>query len=85
MSWHVLVAKNANKSLGRFLDKDQRHIVAALRSLAEDPWSGDVTKIEGERNVWRRRVGNYRIIFEVDIHGHEIFVFAITRRTTTTY
>ena len=53
--------------------------------MADDPFVGDVLKLEGEANLWRRRVGNYRIFFAVDTAAQSIAVTAIIRRTSKTY
>jgi hypothetical protein len=47
--------------------------------MAADPFSGDVIKLEGGANRWRRRVGNYRIFFAVDT------VVAVSTRITCGY
>jgi len=40
----------------------------------------------GILNVWnRRRVGNYRIFYDLFLEQHLIVVTVIKRRTTTTY
>jgi hypothetical protein len=31
--------------------------------MAEDPFSGDILKLRGMENRWRRRAGSYRISF----------------------
>jgi mRNA interferase RelE/StbE len=66
MDWTILVAKAARKQLTRFPAKDQKKISDALRSLSNNPFSGDIIRLEGTDNRWRRRVGNYRIFFAVD-------------------
>jgi len=53
--------------------------------MAHDPFSGDVLKLEGEGNRWRRRVGSYRIFFSVDGAARTVPVSAIVRRTSKTY
>jgi mRNA-degrading endonuclease RelE of RelBE toxin-antitoxin system len=53
--------------------------------MAEDPFSGDVLKLEGEKNRFRRRVGSYRILFRMEQSSKSVYVSAIVRRTTTTY
>jgi mRNA-degrading endonuclease RelE of RelBE toxin-antitoxin system len=53
--------------------------------MADDPFAGDVLKLEGEAGRWRRRVGNYRIFFSVDAVARAVSVSAILRRTSTTY
>jgi mRNA-degrading endonuclease RelE of RelBE toxin-antitoxin system len=53
--------------------------------MAVDPFSGDVLKLEGQGNRWRRRVGSYRIFFAVDTTAKAVAVIAILRRTSRTY
>jgi mRNA-degrading endonuclease RelE of RelBE toxin-antitoxin system len=53
--------------------------------MADDPFSGDIIKLEGENNRWRRRVGGYRIFFTIDTSLSTVAVNAIVRRTSTTY
>jgi len=56
-----------------------------LEELAENPYQGDIEKIKDEENVWRRRIGNYRILYEIKPKQRYIDVFQIRRRTTGTY
>jgi mRNA-degrading endonuclease RelE of RelBE toxin-antitoxin system len=58
--------------------------MAALDALSSDPLSGDVAKLAGQ-DAFRRRVGNYRIIFRIDFRAVAVGVLDIQRRTTTTY
>ena len=60
-------------------------MVAAIRSMADDPFAGDVLKLEGEGNRWRRRVGSYRSFFILDTTANTVAVTAIVRRTSNTY
>jgi mRNA interferase RelE/StbE len=85
MRWAVLVARPVQKQRARFPAKDQARISAAIAQLADDPFGGDVLKLEGEAGRWRRRVGNYRIFFSVDAAARTVSVSAILRRTSTTY
>jgi mRNA-degrading endonuclease RelE of RelBE toxin-antitoxin system len=85
MTWTVIVAKPARKQLARFPAKDQSRIEAVLKAMTADPFSGDIIKLEGEANRWRRRMGNYRIFFAVNTAESTVSVSAILRRTSTTY
>lgn len=58
--------------------------MAALDGMSSDPLSGDVVKLAGQ-DAFRRRVGNYRIIFQIDFKALAVGVLDIQRRTTTTY
>lgn len=85
MAWTVTIARPAQKQAARFPAKDQSRIAATIRSMADDPFGGDVLKLEGESNRWRRRVGSYRIFFAVDNTANTVAVSAIVRRTSSTY
>ncbi len=85
MNWTVVVAKAAQKELERLPAKDRDKIAAALRSMSDDPFSGDIMKLEGEGSRWRRRVGSYRIFLSIDRVARIVSVSAILRRTSTTY
>ena len=54
-----------------------------IRSLANDPYFGDIQKMKGEGNAWRRRVGPYRVFYE--IHDTFVYVYDLKRKTSTTY
>jgi hypothetical protein len=51
--------------------------------MSRNPLAGDVLKLTGERRAYRRRVGNWRILF--DLSPGLVEVRYIERRTTTTY
>jgi len=81
--WRVNVAGPARKALERFPTVDRERINAALDEIALNPFSGDVRKLGP--NTYRRRVGSYRLFFDLYPELHFVQVTAITRRTTTTY
>ncbi len=85
MIWTVAVAKPVQKAVVRFPAKDQAKIEDAFRAIAGSPFSGDIIKLTGENNRWRRRVGNYRIFFRVDVAAKKVDISAVTRRTSATY
>jgi len=58
--------------------------MAALDAMCSDPIAGDVVKLAGQ-DAYRRRVGNYRIIFAIDFKTVAVGILDIQRRTTTTY
>jgi mRNA-degrading endonuclease RelE of RelBE toxin-antitoxin system len=50
-----------------------------------DPFMSDVVRPTAQHTAYRRRVGDWRIFFDVDPHAHTVSVRAIERRGTTTY
>lgn len=83
MNWILLVTKPARKALEKFPDKDQIRIEQVLDALQSDPFSGDIKRLQPPG--WRRRVGNYRIFYDLFIGEKRIVVTAVERRTSTTY
>lgn len=82
--WTVVLAGPARKSLKRIPASDKTRILAALAEIQQDPFQGDIRKLQGLPG-FRRRVGNWRILFEVVPERRQVVVAAIERRTSTTY
>ena len=53
--------------------------------MGSDPLTGDIRRLKNERAAFRRRVGDWRIFFDVDPERRVVDVSSIERRTTTTY
>ncbi len=85
MTWDLIVAKPARKELDRAPERDRQRILAALRAMREDPFSGDIARLKNQPTAWRRRVGDWRIFFDSFPEQRTIEVVAIRRRTPTTY
>ena len=57
------MARQAFKNLEKFPKKERERIFIVLEEMKSDPFFGDIRLIQGEENLYRRRVGNYRIYF----------------------
>ena len=84
MEWIVVLAGPAKKALKRVPTSDRTRILAALGEMQQNPFSGDIRKLQGLPG-FRRRVGNWRILFEVVPERGHVVIAAIERRTSTTY
>ena len=84
-SWRVILVSSAKKQLQRIPVKDRERIANAMDTLEENPWSGDIDKLGGDEISWRRRIGNYRILFDIFSAEKIIYVNEIKRRTSSTY
>lgn len=85
MGWEVLIRHKARKILARLPREDKERIEMTLDKIGTDPYSGDIEKMEGEDRVWRRRIGAYRIFYELSAERQIVFVFRIERRASKTY
>lgn len=70
--YKVLVTKSAEKALFKVPQKILPKILAALTGLGFDPYPAGAKKLTGYQSVFRLRVQQYRIIYE--ILGKEIIV-----------
>jgi mRNA-degrading endonuclease RelE of RelBE toxin-antitoxin system len=84
-AWLVVLAGPAQRSLKRIPSNDQARIRLALEAMEENPFQGDVRKLQGGWEGFRRRVGDWRIFFDVYPEQRRVVVTAIERRSSTTY
>lgn len=63
MLWDYRLAKQAFKNLKKFPKKEQEKVYVVLEEMKGNPFLGDIRLMQGGENLYRRRVGNYRIYF----------------------
>ncbi len=63
MKYSVVISKKAQKFIRAQQPKQQKRILDAINKLPDE---GDIVPLEGNTNAYRLRVGDYRIIYEVD-------------------
>ncbi|HEY4478894.1 MAG TPA: type II toxin-antitoxin system RelE/ParE family toxin [Candidatus Paceibacterota bacterium] len=85
MNWDVVVDKQIEKFLKKIGRRDKERLIGAMQEFSADPYAGDVEKMEGEENVWRRRIGAFRIFYELYPSKKIVYVFSIKRRASNTY
>ena len=83
--WQIAVDRNVQKTLLRIPPKDSERIVAAIAEFESNPYAGDITKMKGEKDAWRPRIGSYRLFYEVVQESRTVHVYSLERRTSTTY
>jgi mRNA interferase RelE/StbE len=74
--YQILVERAAEKELKRVAADARPKLVAAIKSLAEDPRPSGCRKLVGLENDWRIRVGNYRVVYEI---ADEIRIVRVNR------
>ena len=63
--YDIRISRRAAKSLAAIERRDQQRIRAAIELLAETPRPPACVVMSGEDSVYRVRVGDYRIVYEV--------------------
>jgi mRNA interferase RelE/StbE len=62
----VVLTKTAEKELHNLPKKVIGKIVTELKGLEENPRPHGCKKLKGFKNLWRIRVGDYRIIYAIE-------------------
>ncbi|HAN71635.1 MAG TPA: type II toxin-antitoxin system RelE/ParE family toxin [Actinobacteria bacterium] len=63
--YEIRIARRAAKSLAGLERREQQRIRAAIELLADNPRPPACVAMSGEPDVYRVRVGDYRIVYEV--------------------
>jgi len=80
MSYQVLLRPGAERQRRKLDDQTRRRINQALLSLEETPRPAGVVKLRGVENEWRIRVGDYRIVYEIDDDERLVTILRIRHR-----
>lgn len=78
--YKVELAREAEKFIRSQSNTLQIKLVIVLRKLAENPRPPKVKKLKGMDNLYRVRVGNYRIVYTVEDQKMVILVVRIAHR-----
>lgn len=61
----VEISRRAIRSIAALPRKEERRVRAAIELLADEPRPPNCVALTGEQSVYRVRVGDYRILYEV--------------------
>jgi mRNA interferase RelE/StbE len=79
MSYSITIMRRAQKELANLPADVYPRVRDALRSLAEQPRPGGCLKLKG-REGWRIRVGDYRVLYEINDNKQIVNVVHIGHR-----
>ena len=78
--YEILLERSAEKDLKRLQAEDFHKIIRHIKALGEKPLPSGCRKITGSSTDWRIRVGNFRMIFEVNDRAKTVRVMRIRHR-----
>ncbi len=84
MTWGLVITSRAKRQFRRLSADDRDSIDQAFSEMCENPLLGDVKFLRG-LDTLRRRVGDWRILYELNERQKLVVVTAIKRRGSTTY
>lgn len=80
MAHHVEIEPQVLKELRNLPLADERRVVEKIRGLAEEPRPIGCEKMVGQRDAWRIRSGNYRVVYRVDDSEQVVTVTRVGHR-----
>ena len=74
----VKVSNKAQKDISKLPKNDLKKVLLAIKELEKFPEVSNIKKLVNFKPVYRKRVGDYRILF--DVENEEIFVGRVLHR-----
>ena len=78
--YRVEIARRAIRAIAQLQRRDQQRIRAAIDLLADEPRPANCVALAGEESVYRVRVGDYRILYEIVDDRLVIYVVRVGHR-----
>ncbi|MDP2036544.1 MAG: type II toxin-antitoxin system RelE/ParE family toxin [Ignavibacteria bacterium] len=79
MAYQIIIKPSAQKDLDKLPDKEVIRLASKIFLLSKNPRTIGTQKLT-EQEVYRIRIGNYRVLYEIDDSAKSIFIFRIKHR-----
>ena len=66
MSYRLLLSKPAVKALRELTSSVNFRVAAAIDGLRDEPRPQGCKKLQGTEELWRIRIGDYRVLYAID-------------------
>jgi mRNA interferase RelE/StbE len=78
--YSVSLTSRARKETRRLDPQILRRIAAAIDELAQNPRPSGCLKVKTEKTLWRIRVGDWRLGYEIDDAARKITIITVGHR-----
>lgn len=78
--YRVFLERAAEKQLKQLSAKLYNRVIAVIQELAKNPRPAGCRKLAGTDHDWRIRIGDYRVIYEIDDDSCEVRVNRVRHR-----
>lgn len=80
MAYRIEIKKSAQKEIAGLAKRDQRRVISAIEKLASKPRPPGAQKLRCADDIYRLRVGRYRIIYQIGDRKLTVFVSKVGHR-----
>ena len=78
--YSVVFARSARKELQNLDPQVARRILKQIEALVANPRPSGVVKLEGAADLWRIRVGEWRVVYRISDRDRLVDVIAVRHR-----
>ena len=78
--YEVQIERRAERDLRSLSTALFQRIIPHIKALANNPRPPGCHKLAGSKNDWRIRVGDYRVVYEVDDRRKVVKIFRVRHR-----
>jgi len=79
-SYKILWKKSTERDIRKIDPQQIFRIIEAVESLAQDPYPPQCHKLRGAEKLYRIRIGDYRVIYQVNTEEKTIIIYYIRHR-----
>jgi mRNA interferase RelE/StbE len=80
VEYAITFARSARRELEKLNPVYVNRIFPIIESLAQNPRPTHCKKLSGLQNLWRLRIGDYRLLYEINDKQHSVDIVAIRHR-----
>jgi mRNA interferase RelE/StbE len=78
--YEVYLERAAENDLKRLPATTFHRIISQIRALAENPRPSGCRKLASSKNDWRIRIGDYRVLYEIDEKVKAVRIMRVRHR-----
>jgi len=80
MSHRLFIRRAAEKEIADLPTQIRERVILAIRGLAGTPRPPGCKKLSGQHRAWRIRIGEYRVVYEVDDAEQRVEIRVVAHR-----
>jgi len=80
MSWDLQIERRAQKALKKISNPYKTNLIQAIDRLSDNPRPDGCKKLKGSESLWRIRVNDYHIVYQIKDEHLLILIIRIGHR-----
>lgn len=81
LSYEIAFVRSARRELERLSRQVAARVISRIEDLAHEPRPPGSRKLRGQDALWRIRVGDYRVVYEISDSNRRVEVVVVRHRS----